>query len=296
MGFLFGFPRTTESAAVAGLEDLKHAIAASNAHSASAAIQTRLRANTNLERIVDWLMTLIVGATLVNLSELVEWAVNAFSGIGAAITRGLADAPHSIVSGSLLFMPFTIGGFLHLYLWARRYLPGEWRAVEDELVGKIDTVEKKIERMGSQLWAVGWNTLDYIATKLRKLGVDEGTLVDVRKRYAEADTWDADPFKEFGPISANGFRLSASLKSISGSSNPHKVTIALSREDEVLIEKEVVFLLHNTFANPVRITEAEGTRAICEINCSESFFVGAIVPKEGAPSIRLSIDLASLGI
>src|SRR5258706_2661373 len=99
-GFLFGFPRYTEGAAVAGIEDLRNALATRD----SGAIQQgripqNLRPNTNLERIVDWLMTMIVGATLVSLKELVSWGTEQFQSLSAAVTH--LESPTTNVASSL---------------------------------------------------------------------------------------------------------------------------------------------------------------------------------------------------
>src|SRR5262249_59046584 len=64
-GFLFAIPRTREAAAVAGRPEDPTAVR-----------QAVLVANTNLERVSDWLTTLLLGATLVQIKPLADWISN----------------------------------------------------------------------------------------------------------------------------------------------------------------------------------------------------------------------------
>ncbi|MGR9410006.1 hypothetical protein ACU8MI_26185 (plasmid) [Rhizobium leguminosarum] len=108
-GFIFGIPRTLDSAAKAAV--------AGAASSASTAEKTNaiLASNTNLERISDWLATLLVGATLVQLGSIVA-ALKSFASY-LATEEGKLQGP--IV---LLLIYFFIIGFMSIYLLTRLYL------------------------------------------------------------------------------------------------------------------------------------------------------------------------------
>ena len=73
LGFIFGIPRTlgrARSAPVATVSEQGGRPAAES--------HALLAANTNLEHISDWLTTLLVGATLVQVRNIAEW----ISGLG----------------------------------------------------------------------------------------------------------------------------------------------------------------------------------------------------------------------
>jgi hypothetical protein len=101
-GFLFGIPRTREAERVATLGD-----------SPGSVKQAVLAANTNLERVSDWLTTLLLGATLVQLRSIVEW-------IGALGTNIRSNPDETITTVVVIY--FMVVGFLGTYLVTRLYL------------------------------------------------------------------------------------------------------------------------------------------------------------------------------
>lgn len=108
-GFVFGIPRTLDPAARAVVADV--------ASSGGAADKTNaiLASNTNLERISDWLTTLLVGATLVQLGPIITH-IHDFADYLAS-DDGRQQGP--II---LLLIYFFILGFLGIYLITRLYL------------------------------------------------------------------------------------------------------------------------------------------------------------------------------
>src|SRR5262245_10383303 len=98
-GFLFAIPRTREAATVAGRTD-----------DPAAMKQAVLVANTNLERVSDWLVTLLLGATLVQIKPIVDW----ISALGTC-TVSCSVTP-------LLVIFYAVLGFLGTYLITRLYL------------------------------------------------------------------------------------------------------------------------------------------------------------------------------
>jgi hypothetical protein len=102
-GFLFAIPRTREAATVAGRTDDPTAVK-----------QAVLVANTNLERVSDWLVTLLLGATLVQIQPIVEWV----SKLG---TCPPGPEPCNLVT-PILVVYYSVLGFLGTYLVTRLYL------------------------------------------------------------------------------------------------------------------------------------------------------------------------------
>jgi len=101
-GFLFGIPRSRDAAATA---------AALQVAGSRAARRAVLTANTNLERVSDWLTTLLLGATLVQIKPITEWV----AGLGENITK-----PQNVTT--VLVIYYLVLGFLGTYLLTRLYL------------------------------------------------------------------------------------------------------------------------------------------------------------------------------
>jgi hypothetical protein len=101
-GFLFGMPRTREAANAAVRGDDPNSIK-----------RAALIANTNLERVSDWLTTLLLGATLVQIKDIAAWV----SGLG----KNVIEDPASTVT-TVLVVYFVVLGFLVTYLVTRLYL------------------------------------------------------------------------------------------------------------------------------------------------------------------------------
>ncbi|WP_141579790.1 hypothetical protein [Actinomadura sp. WMMA1423] len=70
-------------------------------------------ANANLARISDWVTTIIVGLTLVNLRSL----VGSLGRLGANLKVPLGNAPYSAAAGIALVLVGTPAGFLLAFLW-----------------------------------------------------------------------------------------------------------------------------------------------------------------------------------
>jgi hypothetical protein len=109
-GFVFGIPRTLDPAsraAVATAASQGGTVAASNAVMA---------ANTNLERISDWLTTLLIGATLVQIKEIVGWVGK----LGDGLLQSGQAANDAVVP--IIVIYFFALAFLGTYLITRLYL------------------------------------------------------------------------------------------------------------------------------------------------------------------------------
>ena len=110
LGFVFGIPRTLDPAS-------RVAVAAAAAQTGPAASsQAALAANTNLERISDWLTTLLIGATLVQAQNVVSW----IGSLGDALSNP-SGLTNKVVVPLIVVYYFALA-FLGVYLITRLYL------------------------------------------------------------------------------------------------------------------------------------------------------------------------------
>jgi hypothetical protein len=109
-GFVFGIPRTVDPATRAAV------VASANQGGNSAASNAVLATNTNLERISDWLTTLLIGATLVQIKEITTWVGQ----LGQKLMAGGVAANEAVVP--IIIIYFFALSFLGVYLITRLYL------------------------------------------------------------------------------------------------------------------------------------------------------------------------------
>ena len=108
LGFIFGIPRTLDPAS---------RVAVANAAAQAgpvASSQAALAANTNLERVSDWLTTLLIGATLVQSQNVIAWV----GSLGEKLKDGLTI--QALVP--LIVVYYFALAFLGTYLITRLYL------------------------------------------------------------------------------------------------------------------------------------------------------------------------------
>lgn len=109
-GFVFGIPRTLDPASRAAVAT------ATSQGGTTAASNAVMAANTNLERISDWLTTLLIGATLVQIKEIVAWVGK----LGAGLLQSGQAANDAVVP--IIVIYFFALAFLGVYLITRLYL------------------------------------------------------------------------------------------------------------------------------------------------------------------------------
>lgn len=161
LGFLFGIPRTGEATRQQSQEQNKQSQEQNNQNSSpdntknseSADAGNAIQANTNLEDISDWLTKILVGVGLTQIGEisqaiaqLIDWLAPGFSDgtpEQLAISKGFTLA---------LFVYFNIAGFFIGFLWARLYLPSQFRQADVGQVKKeIDTFTASFRKELNQL-------------------------------------------------------------------------------------------------------------------------------------------------
>lgn len=110
VGFLFGIPKSPESARtqVKSGQSQDQAAEGRQGHSA----QAGLRRNTNIEEISDWLTKIIVGLGIYELKKVPEF----FRRLAAFLGPGFGDGPGSGALAVMLIVAFASSGFMLGYL------------------------------------------------------------------------------------------------------------------------------------------------------------------------------------
>jgi hypothetical protein len=124
LGFIFGIPRTLDPASRAAVA------AAAERAGPAADSHALLAANTNLERISDWLTTLLIGATLVQIKDIAAWV----GSLGKNLTTGGAAANDAMIP--IIVIYYVALSFLGVYLITRLYLTSAFENTLGMLLGR----------------------------------------------------------------------------------------------------------------------------------------------------------------
>ncbi|MHA6347666.1 hypothetical protein [Roseivivax sp. CAU 1761] len=114
LGFLFSVPRILSSPEVAS-ENAAHAIRSTGKDVGANLLQT----NSNLEKISDWLTTMIVGVALINASEIFGFFAKYSAYLQMFSGHAGGGASFLPVVGTLLLVVGFTAGFLAMYLITR---------------------------------------------------------------------------------------------------------------------------------------------------------------------------------
>lgn len=299
LGLLFGSPTWGGKAAVVsqGADDSTSAGQTAKADG--------VRPNTSLERIADWLTTMIVGLSLVHLATIEEratslsvWLTRSISGV-ASLENG--------TPGIVIVISFSFLGFLLVYLWCMRFLPSELRETYDvrklrdevEGVKQLSLSLEEILRQRTQefkdkaVYVVQATKLEAIKASMSAGGVDEDTCNAIVERYRAASKADDEPMKDFGPQSNEEFALSATVSTLAAGyfQVQAKLTSPMNSNAD-----RVFWLLHNSFAPEVasECPLTPGQPATYTQNVNEAFWIGAVIPVPGKPAVRLSMYLGDV--
>jgi len=288
LGLLFGSPTWGGSASVLP------ARTGSNTDDTRATSQMGVRPNTSLERVAEWLTTMIVGLGLVNLGAIKSEATSLSVWLTQSITGTLTV---NGTPGIAIALGFSFVGFLLVYLWSMRFLPSELRDSYKEWKQRAETAEEINRRMLAEFkekatFTVPANKLEQLRVTLTESGVEAEICNDVLGRYRASRRADSEPMEDFGPAEAHGFGVSATATD-AGAGKYH-VTIRLRHPEQTAASK-VFWLLHNSYAPDVMsecpLKAAE--EVVYESIVDEPFWVGVIVPVPSQPSIRLGLSLRS---
>jgi hypothetical protein len=164
-GFVFGIPRTLDPASRA-------AVATATSQGGSGAASTALMAaNTNLERISDWLTTLLIGATLVQIKDIAAWV----GGLGKGLFEGGKAANDAVIPVIVIY--FFALAFLGVYLITRLYLTSAFVQTLGMLTGRTEenTADPKV-LAGTLDAALASGTFSDLQTALK--AYDESNLLE----------------------------------------------------------------------------------------------------------------------
>jgi hypothetical protein len=123
IGFLFGIPVREDGADPARSKDLPY------------------RGNTSLEQISDWLVKILVGVGLVQLTAVAPALGSMFDAIGVAFRAGRGG---SIFAGAIVIVG-VIWGFLFAYLATRTSLPQ--LLTQSETADRVKELDLRVDRL-----------------------------------------------------------------------------------------------------------------------------------------------------
>jgi len=317
LGLLFGSPRWTDVVPskpdiAEGRKSEVDANPAPTGQSGGSLPPSGIRPNTSLERIADWLTTMIVGLGLVHLTTISTRLHTYGMWLTQAITldeRSVNSAPGVVISIS-----FGFAGFLLVYLWALRFLPSELggayglirKAVLAEVGKHTEQIEKKAEQIEIKtdknfqlieeikrrpIYIVSRFSLNQLDQELDRLGADRETRAEIGQRYVLAKTWSDDPMKDFGAFQAGGYTLSGRIEEVA----PGLFDFHLALDSQIAGSAPVLWLLHNSYAPMFSVSQTDAGGAVEYVNrTTGAFWVGVVIPQPGKNSIRLALDLGTL--
>ena len=262
-----------------------------------------LQPNNGLEKVSEWLTTMIIGLGLVNLKTIGTRANEFGQQITASIVGVSWNAAHadaaSGIPGMVLCGAFVFLGFTFVFLWTLRFLPGvltstyATQAQVDDVRAAVDGARADIERFRtSATFPVRKEELLRLSSELLSLGVDDATEQEIIQRYSEADRWASEPMEDFGPARSAPYSLTATVVQVDA--NIYRVTVRVTSDAGPLTEKCLV-LIHNSFTQVSMPLALSANYGECAFQASGAFWVGAVVVV-GAPqpAVRLAYDLAKI--
>lgn len=262
----------------------------------------QVRPNSRLDRVAEWLTTMIVGLSLVNLPAIQIKATE----VGIWVTRAITNDPATLngSAGVMLAISFAFAGFTLVYLWSLRFLPSEIRNSYSELRAVVAQADKSKSQLNEvisytkqvfadfknkPIFLVPEYALKQSLEEMRQAQIDDATCAEVVSRYGSVSKGIDEPMRAFGAASQDGCTLSASVED-QGAGN-YLVVIELTVPPQIGATC-VFWLLHNSFT-PGVIHECPVEHGVAKYSTTvqESFWIGAAVPRAGAQAIRLSFDL-----
>lgn len=288
-GFLFGVPRWTD--VQVGKQDTERKIEASQDGAAN-----QLRPNTSLERITDWLTTIIVGLGLVHLKEMQAQMTDLGLWLTGAIERtGVTNATPGVV----IVTGNAIAGFLFFYLWTTRFLPREMSRVFERMRSaeqRAQTSQGALEKvLSDSRFVLSADEVEVNRQLLQQAGFAVADINEVLDRLSKARTWNDEPFRGFGPTSAQGFTLDVAVSPSKEYRDNFDLAAKIVSSAGPLQAGAVAFLMHHTFARPVVLVDAASAANPTIVGpVAESFVMGALIQEKGKPSVRLSLDMATI--
>ena len=292
LGFLFGIPKSAQSS-----EPIPR-----GTNDAGAFPTASPRDNTNLEQISDWLVKIIIGASLVQLDRVKALLVHAASALDKCLAmHKTSEIPSALLTLSqsgdgigfcIFFLVYFLAvGFLSGYLITRIWLPYVMLmsslAMDSAIKAAVGQAKQQGARAALQFFGLS-DASDLPASKTNPAQGSQNTL---------ADEVNADPNKgKFGgKAEVNGFKLSASVvKMVDIDEDYFRVTLKVTTDGTRKLVQPMTFHLHPTFNPSVVNVSPIGGQAVLDRAAWGAFTVGVEIKElEGEP-IKLELDLAEL--
>jgi len=160
LGFIFAIPKaaaqTTLTAPVKPKPDVsgtnpavpgKEAATASDDSAVPKALGLSLfGSNSNLEKVSDWLTTVLVGISLTQFDTIVQRLDRAGFALSCAMSLGAPQtcSNEGVIGHAIIIFGAALG-FMWLYLWTRRYLLAEWTR------GIIEALDQERDALGERV-------------------------------------------------------------------------------------------------------------------------------------------------
>lgn len=150
LGFIFGVPRSAQENA-----------APPTGGTAEGDSRQRLKVNTNLEQISDWLTKILVGVGLTQLSDIPSKLAQLATFVASGLAKGAPTDPVNGTSNDLVFalgvvLYFFICGFFCGYLLTRLFLAGAFLVADnmsEETVRKVQEMKGEVESLRMEVYA-----------------------------------------------------------------------------------------------------------------------------------------------
>jgi len=296
LGLLFAIPLIVNGSGAAAPGPDQAAEPGESSAPASPGTQRKPAHNDSLVRVSQWLATVIVGASLVQLNDLLA----ALDRSGAAVTVALLGCPglcdkdaESVgVVGTALIVAFAIGGFLVGYLWTRvifyielwgveRATDGDTRAATARAVstGLVQKDPGKMDVSDATTMAENAEAVAVAAGAVSPGGPSPIVNPD-------------DPLKGLfgGQSVTGGYRLTADVRR-SNMPNFFTVKLLVAKTGSGEAAREAEFFLHPTFPrNRVKKKMNKYGNATLPVLAWGAFTVGV----ELDTGVRLELDLSEV--
>lgn len=140
LGFLFGIPRTVEETRKQNKEQNNP----ENSESDDGG--NPIQANTNLEDISDWLTKILVGVGLTQIEDIVQAIARLIDWLAPGFSDGTPEKL-MISKGFTLavFVYFNVSGFFIGFLWARLYLPSQFKQADTDVRKKVNKIDSQVQ-------------------------------------------------------------------------------------------------------------------------------------------------------
>jgi hypothetical protein len=304
LGFLFAVPKRKRETGAGPVPVPQGGAPAAPAASDSSIAQAHYDSNTSLEEISDWLTKIIVGVGLVQAQQIAVALGRAGRAVGTGIFGEPVAGPSAEVVGVATILTFAVLGFLAAFLWFRQNLMIAWTQshLEASAVSQRRLDATPSDRIQLATGAPAPDAMPEApdVREFRSGGGDEDRIALERKvveKYTELRTkpkylqdWAKGMFGGRSATRIPTRALTASVRPVQGDDRFEIVLTVTSSDPQAT--GEVVFFLHNTFADTTPVVPLDGKGvASLTIYGWGAFTVGVLM--DGGRT-ELELDLGQL--